>query len=695
MIKNFKFYVAIFSVFTSLLIGQIPAGYYDGTSGLTGATLKTKLSAIISAGAKDNGYDALYTGYPTTDSDHSYENDGSVLDMYSEDPTGSDPYNYQHGVKKCGNYSTEGDCYNREHVIPQSFFDLDNNKKGDPPMVSDIHFIRPTDGKVNGMRSNYPFGTVSKASFTSKNGSKLGPCSATGYTGTVFEPIDEFKGDIARMVFYFVTRYESKLSGFSTGNMLGDSTYPGLQTWELNVLLTWAAQDPVSASEIERNDASYNFQNNRNPYIDHPEWVQLVWGSQTSDTESPSTPTNLTVASTSTTSANLSWTASTDNIAVAYYKIYVDSVFKTNSSSTTATVSGLTQGTTYHFHIVAVDAAGNTSPQSNTASGTTLTDTIAPSAPSNLAASSVGTNSIDIQWIASTDNIKVASYDIYVDSVLMGSTLSTSTNIANLNPSTTYTIYVVAKDAVGNVSPQSNSVSATTLAVGTTCGNENFETIPASSSAYSAYNWTSKGISWTTEESRTDQTINNTRAITIKNGSLTALSVPNGIGDLTITTQQKYNGTAGNLNILVNGNVVGTVPYSASASASGGTIITTTVSGINISGTVEISLVNTSTTRVAIDDMTWSCYAPLSTKETSTKPSLKIYPNPVRNGELNVVDTNDLSKIVNVQIIDFTGKVVQSISQPFKNSNKIKIKNLPKGVYILKSENINSKFIVE
>ena len=318
-----KKFFTLFSLtlFLGFASAQAPATYYDGTAGLSGAPLKSKLMQIISAGAIDNGYGGLYDGYPTTDTDHFYENDGSVLDMYSENPTGPDSYNYQHGQKKCGNYSSEGDCYNREHVVPQSFFGSAN------PMVADINFIRPTDGKVNGMRSNYPYGTVTVPDFLSKNGTKVGTSSSTGYRGPVCEPIDEFKGDIARMIFYFVTRYEDKLSGFSSGGMLGNTTYPGLTTWERDVLLTWASQDPVSPSEIERNNAAYTFQKNRNPYIDHPEWVQLIWGSQVADTEAPSTPTNLALLSTNTASANLSWTASTDNVAVSYYKIYVDGVF--------------------------------------------------------------------------------------------------------------------------------------------------------------------------------------------------------------------------------------------------------------------------------------------------------------------------------------------------------------------------------
>ena len=679
-----KFTTLLLGFMFSLALAQAPAGYYNGTEGLTGAALKTKLSAIITAGHKDNGYDGLYNGYPTTDSDHFYENDGTVLDMYSENPTGTDPYTYRHGIKKCGNYSVEGDCYNREHIVPQSFFNQQS------PMRGDIHFVRPTDGKVNGMRSNYPFGAVNSPSFTSKNGTKVGPSSSPGYGGTVAEPIDEFKGDIARMVFYFVTRYESRLSSFSTGNMLGGSPYPGLQAWEKDVLLAWSIQDPVSPTEIERNNASHVFQKNRNPFIDHPEWVQLIWGSQTVDTQAPSAPTNLAVLSTSTASANLSWTASTDNVGVSYYRIFVNGVFHSNSNATTATVSGLAQGTTYTFYVIAVDAANNASPQSNTATGTTLTDTQAPTAPLNLSVTSVGTNNIAVQWTAATDNVGVTSYDIYVNGELMGSTSSTSTNIANLNPLTPYSIYIVAKDAAGNVSPQSNTVTATTTALSANCGDESFETIPPSTSNYSTYNWISNGVSWTSEDSRTDQTING-RAITIRNGFVTALSVPNGIGEFKVTTQLKFSGSAGTLKIFVNGTDTGkTVPYSSTAT-------TTTVTGINVAGTVEITLQQNgaATNRVAIDDMSWTCYTLAGVNESAVgKNALSIYPNPVKNGELNVIGKN-LSEVKIAQIFDFTGKLVQSIAQPFKNSGKITLKNLPKGVYILKAGSSTAKFIME
>ncbi|AKK71544.1 endonuclease I [Chryseobacterium gallinarum] len=370
--------IILFSVFvglTGLANAQAPAGYYNSANGLSGAALKTALSTIITNGHIDKGYNGLWTAYKTTDIDKNYENDGSILDIYSEKPTGPDPYQYTPGSNQCGTYSTEGNCYNREHIIPQSFF----SKAA--PMVSDIHFIRATDGKVNGMRSNYPFGKVGSATFTSMNGSKLGTSASSGYSGTVFEPIDEFKGDVARMIFYFVTRYQSKLSSFSSGNMLGSTAFPGLQTWELNVLLAWHNQDPVSQAEINRNNASYTYQGNRNPFIDNPGYVNLIWGSQqpSNDTQAPTAATALHVTGKTSSSISLSWTAATDNVGVTSYAVYMNGSLKTTVSSPSATISGLAPSTTYNFYVVAKDAAGNSSPNSSAVSATTDSGTTIPS----------------------------------------------------------------------------------------------------------------------------------------------------------------------------------------------------------------------------------------------------------------------------------------------------------------------------
>ncbi|USL95037.1 endonuclease [Riemerella anatipestifer] len=260
-------------------LAQIPDGYYDSAEGLSGYTLKSKLSEILNDKHKDKGYDALWTAYATADIDKYYENDNTILDIYSENPSGKDPYSYRYRTNQCGNYSGEGSCYNREHIVPQSLF----SKAA--PMRNDAHFVIPTDGYVNGKRSDYPFGVVGNASWTSKNGSKLGKSSTSGYGGTVFEPIDEFKGDVARMVFYFVTMYEKRIPNFKLGDMLNGTTTQGLEDWQLAVLLTWHNQDPVSKREIDRNNAVYNYQGNRNPFIDHPEWVNLIWKKELSTQE--------------------------------------------------------------------------------------------------------------------------------------------------------------------------------------------------------------------------------------------------------------------------------------------------------------------------------------------------------------------------------------------------------------------------
>lgn len=135
-----QIYSLLFLFIFTAGFAQAPAGYYTNATG-TGYTLKTQLYNIIKNHVV-NDYAGLYVTYQTSDIDNFFENDGSVLDMYSENPTGADPYNYSIATtQRCGNYTNEGDCYNREHIIPQSVF----NELS--PMVSDAHFITPTDGK--------------------------------------------------------------------------------------------------------------------------------------------------------------------------------------------------------------------------------------------------------------------------------------------------------------------------------------------------------------------------------------------------------------------------------------------------------------------------------------------------------------------------------------------------------------------
>ncbi|MGZ3900419.1 MAG: endonuclease [Bacteroidia bacterium] len=264
-----KKYLLITFLTPLIVLAQIPPGYYNSAQGLSGNNLKIALHNII----KNNtviSYAGLWSAFPKTDK----KSNGKVWDIYSNVPSGTPPYEYTFVTGQCGSYNSEGDCYNREHSWPQSWFN------STPGPDSDLFHIYPTDGKVNGERANYPYGNVSSASWTSMNGGKLGPCTNTGYNLTVFEPINEYKGDLARGYFYMTTRYYSEDSGWSTSDATNKAT---ILPWQLNVLLQWHHQDPVSSKEIARNDSIYyKIQNNRNPFIDHPDWADSIWLSSTS-----------------------------------------------------------------------------------------------------------------------------------------------------------------------------------------------------------------------------------------------------------------------------------------------------------------------------------------------------------------------------------------------------------------------------
>lgn len=258
--------LAILNLCSVVLLAQIPAGYYSAAKGKSGKALKTALHGAIKSHVA-RSYDNLWDDYKTTD----VRADGKIWDMYSNITS------YVPGGSAQGkNYRKEGDSYNREHSFPKSWF---NDAK---PMYTDLFHVYPTDGYVNNRRSNYPFGETAGETYQSSGGfSKLGKCTVSGYSGTVFEPADEYKGDFARSYFYMATCYEDKIASWSSPMLSGDS-YTAFSSWALQMLLRWAAQDPVSEKEIARNNAVYGIQKNRNPFIDFPGLEQYIWGSLTS-----------------------------------------------------------------------------------------------------------------------------------------------------------------------------------------------------------------------------------------------------------------------------------------------------------------------------------------------------------------------------------------------------------------------------
>ncbi|MDR2292550.1 MAG: endonuclease [Prevotellaceae bacterium] len=264
--KILNIFVALLVSFT--LTAQAPANYYDNAEGKSGAELKTTLYNIIKNHTQ-LGYSELWTAFYTTDA----KPNGKVWDMYSNT-------NYTFGSDQQGGtgYTDEGQMYNREHSFPKSWF------ADGYPMYTDLFHLYPTDAYVNGKRSNYPYGNVGHANFTSANGSKLGSPAISNFNESayVFEPANEYKGDFARTYFYMATCYENRIAGWrgnnaATRDILDGTPYPGFKSWYVDMLVEWHRNDPVSEKEINRNNAVYQIQGNRNPYIDHPEWVECVW----------------------------------------------------------------------------------------------------------------------------------------------------------------------------------------------------------------------------------------------------------------------------------------------------------------------------------------------------------------------------------------------------------------------------------
>ncbi|HUK64169.1 MAG TPA: endonuclease, partial [Dongiaceae bacterium] len=243
---------------------SIPAGYYDAVVGLRGSALLIALHDIIK-GHTVIGYSATANCFQNTDK----RPDGNVWDVYSDVPGGTPPYEFAFGP--LGSGGSEGIAYNREHSFPQSWFGGSVS-----PMYSDLWIIYPTDSKVNGERGNYPYGIVGTATWTSLNGTRLGSSASAGYSGTVFEPIDGYKGDLARSAFYVSTRYYGEDSGWPGG---GSTSRSQLLPWAAAQYMAWSNADPVSWKERVRNAAIYEYQHNRNPFVDHPEWVTWIYDS--------------------------------------------------------------------------------------------------------------------------------------------------------------------------------------------------------------------------------------------------------------------------------------------------------------------------------------------------------------------------------------------------------------------------------
>ena len=271
--KRLTLFILLCSLFLSPAGAQGPNGsgkYYQNADGKCGSELKTALYSIISSGIVKRTYKQLWTDFKTTDK----RSDGKVWDMYSN----ATNFTFGNDQDK-GSHPNEGYSYNREHSFPNSWWG--GTGEADCYMYTDLFHLYPTDAFVNEKRSNYPFGETNGGTYKSSEGfSKLGNCTTSGYTGIVFEPADEYKGDFARTYFYMATRYENEIASWASNakHTLAGNAYPVFKQWQLTMLLRWSANDPVSEKEVKRNNAVKNIQKNRNPFIDYPGLEQFIWG---------------------------------------------------------------------------------------------------------------------------------------------------------------------------------------------------------------------------------------------------------------------------------------------------------------------------------------------------------------------------------------------------------------------------------
>ncbi|NOZ34910.1 MAG: T9SS type A sorting domain-containing protein [Chlorobi bacterium] len=624
-----KVYLSLLLAFAiTISFAQIPAGYYDSATGLSGEALREALRSIITSGHTANNYGDLYGYYETTDN---YGNN-KVWDMYSLKCDGTANYWYYfNSSNECGTYKVEGDCYNREHSVPQSWFNSAS------PMVADLFIVYPTDGKVNGYRSNFPYGETTSPSTVTTDSSKVGSCTFSGYTGTIFEPIDCFKGDFARTYFYVATRYKNEVGSW-TGNATVVFSVDNLSTFAKNLFLSWNISDPVSQKEIDRNNAVYNIQGNRNPYIDHPEWVECVWNNNCAGSVNP--PSNLTATGVAISEIALTWSlnAANNDILLAYN---TTNTFGTPSGTYTAgnTISGggtvLSAGNstsfshtglsaqTYYYKIWSYDGT-------DYSYGITTTATPLISEPSNhvtnFAISNLGSTTIDLIWTDATGTTAPAAYLIKAN--LSGSAINPpvdgqpeadgtfskniifgteSVTFNNLNPNTSYDFEIFPYTNSGaSIDYKTDgtvpSATGTTTDVPVNCGNETFDGLTTGSSSYLTVNWIGQdGSQWTATDSRTDQNIGNGAAICVRNGYVESGSVPNGISDITISAQRVYSGGSGNITVKINGNSIGTIPYSD-------VLQTNSINNINISGDIVLRLETPGNgDRIIIDDIIWTC----------------------------------------------------------------------------------------
>jgi endonuclease I len=624
---------------SSYISAQAPAGYYDGTAGLTGYALKSKLHDIISEKTINWHYDDLPGLYSQTDLDRYYDHDASnteyLLDIYSEIPSGPDAYEYKVD-QLIGSASAEGLGYNREHMMPQSTFST-SSSISDYPMYSDLNFIIPVDARINQLRNNYPYGMGGNTNFYNfTNGSRMANAAIPNYpyTGRVYEPINEFKGDIARTLLYFAVRYEGKLGSFNTAYSTSANITPATDQCPLDgteeraidlpyiaMLKQWSALDPVSQREIDRNNAIYTIQKNRNPFIDHPEWIDLIW-SETPDAIAPAAPGSLSSSQQNAYFVNLNWVASPDTDVLGY-RVYMNGSTTpvAITKETSISIDHLNPSTTYTFSVKAFDKGYLESPFSNTVTATTLDS------------DSYAKDLIITKYISGTNNNVIKNNALEI--------INKTGHEVNLN---NYRINVQMKN------PNTGSFyNADTYELEGKIGNNETFVILNPKATLSCY--TSDHAKFVTAsdpmrfsgENYVELAYNKTVTVDAIGGKYTS----NNNGNVSLYRKNTINQPAGTFDI----NQWDSYPSNYCQNLGG------TLSAVEL---------------IASNDQ------------------FKIYPNPVDD---NLYVSGATEKVKIAQIIDLSGKVIYIEKDPFRNKKNISVQGIPVGMYILRLDDKAEQFI--
>ena len=722
-----------FLVFFTAFLNAQESYYNDVNLQLTGLNLKNALAVkITNTHTKFLVYTPdVWTASKATDVNP--DNPNEVLLIYGFE-NGTDQNLDNDRARGLNDNGGSQSNWNREHVFPRS---LGNPNLGTEGPGSDAHHLRPSDASRNSSRSNRKFGRGSGNSGFSNldfHDGNEGPNTAAYYPG------DEWKGDVARMMMYMYLRYGNQCLPSAVG--VGDNS--NTPDDMIDLFLKWNVEDPVSDFERKRNTYHENTTNtaaqgNRNPFIDNPFLATRIWGGDsaqdtwgiytTNDTEAPSVPTNVSTSNINFTSFNVSWSASTDNESVTGYDIFVNNVLtKQTTSATTVLIDGLTPNTTYSIQVLAKDLVNNKSDKSSVVNAKTLEDIEAPSIPTNLTSSNISDTSFTVSWTASTDNNKVASYDVYVNGTFNTNVESLSAVITGLTASTSYSTYIIAKDTSGNTSSQSTSLNVSTTVAGTGVATELFiseyvEPNGGNNKAIEIVNLTGKTVNLAgyslQKQSNGGSWVDNLpldKADFIAQGS-SANILPNDVFVITHAGASDSHLTA-NADLLVPNNQNSPYMFASPVNFNGNDPVGLFKNGVLIDIVGEL---NNSSDH--IKDITlrrngnisgpntiyseqgeWEAFpentfdgigsftSTLSANNIKSFKDIKLFPNPVDGNKLFISSTENIK----VNIYNVLGKLIHKENLS-TGTNSINIKDLQSGIYVIKlnsgSKSTSRKFI--